>query len=165
MKNAPAWIGVILGLINSGVLGWNGWQGRKRRKAIGPADDVRTAVERARDGFQTLLEQGGATDEWFLTDPRPLRDQPLEDLARRAADTTLSELLKNIAASSRRCFASAAPRPGPRVYAVGVEQPAVYREEDARIASANLAVVEAARLGQAQCEMALDRLNHLERRL
>jgi len=122
----------------------------------------------ARDAFQHIITESGVYTAWFLTDPRPLRSEPLEDLAKRTADETLADMIRELGAQCRKCYALAPTKPGPRVYSLGGRSdsyPSMYSDEDAEVDRKQLDLVEAARTGRDAADAALDRLNLLESRI
>ena len=168
MSDAPAWAALALSVLNTGYLGYRSYRGRKHAQAAGPVAEIRPALVAAQEGFQHIVTESGVYSDWFLADPRPLRAEPLEDLAKRTADDDLAERIRRLAAHCRECFALAPSKPGPRIYSFGGgsdSYPDYYAQEDTEIRHKTAQLVEAARDGLQQAEAAVNRLNVLEARL
>jgi hypothetical protein len=164
VSDSPAWTALGLSVANSGVLLVHGWRSRHHRRAAGPSPEIRAALSAIREECQTVIAEGGAYGSWFLDDVRRTTDQRLDDLAKRTDDDKLRRLLSDVASSWRRGFAHA-PDSGLGIYVLGKPETASDRAEDAARAERMKLVVEAIRTALASTEAALDRVNHLERRL
>jgi hypothetical protein len=143
-------VGIALIAFVSSEVRWR--KERERQRAIGPAPDIRAAVTDARERFRDIIAVGEKKTSYFLEEQNRDIGQRLHDLAERPGDARLSTALAQIAETWRNAFAVARaeatqrPTPDPQIGPLleGLQTTVAHRGEDL-------------------CEVALSRLNELER--
>jgi hypothetical protein len=163
MDEAPAWVAIGLSILS---FGWTEFRLRSRRKArknVGPSpDELRKALTSLHTTFAEIIASGGKDVPWFLDDGRKHLGEHLREEAARVGDRPLKESAKSAVAAWDKAFAFSPPAQGARAYPLGTGYPEAYRladlERDERMAN----VSDAARAGQENCRVAIDRLNDLE---
>jgi hypothetical protein len=131
---------------------------------VGPADLLREEVTQARDGFQHLITEGGASSAWFLADERRGLEQRLLDTAGRVGNKHLQRAVIEVSDVWKQAFGAAPGPRGMRVYGLDDGPSRVYAEEDAELAQRSAVVAQHASNGLSAAEAALKILNMLETR-
>ncbi|WP_330282086.1 hypothetical protein [Streptomyces sp. NBC_00588] len=146
--------------------GWRWWVRNRFKLALGPeAKELRDQLVE----FRALLEEVTTTPrytDWFVHEDRREVARALRDSAARRDDETLKLAMTRVADAWDEIFALA-PAPRMRVRFLGGVEETRYRREDAERAAADLEkfqkMTEVAHTAQIDVEIAIDRLNALER--
>jgi len=134
---------------------------RTAKRAAGPATDTRDALEGARRDFDEIISLGGQTQTFFLDERRRESGQRLHDLSDRTEDPSLSAALLEVSIAWDNASAYAPPPPVARF--VDLSAPPGESPEEAERRRKKELQVDVARDGREKCQMAIDRLNELER--
>ena len=132
---------------------------RRRRRAIGPSEEVRGA----REFFEGVIAHGGRNVGGFGATERSL-EHDLFDASMRVDDDELSTQLDLAGQAWRSVFASAPPGKGLRGFELGQPYPEAYRRQDLQQAAQKERQVEAARGGLEAARSALNRFHKLEKK-
>lgn len=130
---------------------------RKRRQAVGPAEEIREALTVLRTHFVDMISAGGWREPEFLQPERKHCGQRIEDLRKRVADGGLQRLMSDVVKAWNGAAASAPPLRALVAWAGSPPDP--VEEEDQRGFERQ---EKAAEEGRAACDSALGRLNELD---
>jgi len=154
-------------LASSSVADGSGWVqivvgffGRRAKRRVGPASEIRDALSGARTGFQDVTAHGGQCTDYFTTK----WDQTITDLSKRPTDKHLRASLEDAAKQWTEVFANAPGVRHPRVHDLNRPFDPVYAAEDASDRQMIERQIAAAHKGIECVETALDRLVKLERK-
>ena len=169
MSDSATWAADGIALLALGLSGYavilgevRSRRDRGRQLAVGPADELRSALADLRTLLSDVANVGQRKP--FFTDPtRKQSGQRLSDLAARVSDTPLREQLDRTSGAWDTCFALAPAKRGGRVHIPGQPDPPGYRQKDAEDGAAFEKQCAAANDGIEASRAALDRLNELER--
>lgn len=127
--------------------------------------DVRRVLVELRRVLQDSVAVGGLEAPAFLAADSQNAEQELEDLIGRVNDRKLPSGCRRVLEGYRRTWASAPPRQGPRAYVAGSPPSPHDEAEDRQRAEQMQRQVNDARSTLDAIEVALARLNVLERLL
>jgi hypothetical protein len=123
---------------------------------------TREAVEAARQDFDDVIATGGETTDYFLDEKRKGLPQTLRELSVRTTDRRLSAAVLEVSISLHSAWSLATPRRARVINLHALSSPSSTAEIAAQI-KWDLQV-DVCRTGLEQCEVALTRLNELERK-
>jgi hypothetical protein len=129
--DAAAWAGLGLALLSFVYTDWRLRQERKRRQALGPAEEVRAAIVDMRRCFTEISAFGGTDKKFFLTEQNQHVGERVRDCIGRVADQRLKDAMSDAAQVWNELFASAPPAKGIRAYPPGQPDPPSYAARDA----------------------------------
>ncbi|MCX4616056.1 MULTISPECIES: hypothetical protein [Streptomyces] len=161
LKFTPGWLAFLVTMVTLIRKTWT----VRQNLALGPeASSLRTQLIQ----FRALLEEVSTKyTDWFLHEDRREVARALRDSAERRDDETLQLAMTRVADAWDELFALA---PAPRVRSpwVGGAEETRHRREDALGAASDLdqfhKMTEVARSAMVDVEIAIGRLNELERR-
>jgi hypothetical protein len=131
VSDPAAWAGVALALLSFAFTEWRLRQERRRRRALGPAEEARAAIVDMRRCFTELSASGGTDKKYFLTEENQHVGERVRDCIGRVADQRLKDAVSEAAKVWNEIFASAPPPKGTRVYVPGQPDPPSYAAQDA----------------------------------
>lgn len=142
-----------LGVVATGALSWR----------AAHSGDVRRVLFAIREFLLGLTAHGGLDTPAFLEDGPRRNEQELKDLLGRLNDHKLRKACSAVYESWKRVWASAPPRPGPRIYILEAPPDPEYAAEDADRAQRHFRQTEEAHTCIDLIETALARVNRLQK--